>query len=145
MKVILLTDVPKVGNRYDVKDFKDGYAINVLISKGLAEMATPQALGKLASKKAEINKKREEENKFFESLISKIDNKKITIKVKANDKGHLFKSVNQHDIVNAIKESSGVDIDEHSIVMDHIKEIGTYKIAIKKGDRVGKCEVIVES
>ena len=61
MKVILLTDIPKVGNRYDVKEFKDGYAINVLISKGLAEMATPHALGKLASKKAEMDKKRKEE------------------------------------------------------------------------------------
>jgi hypothetical protein len=49
MKVILLTDVPKVGNRYDVKDFADGYAKNVLIAKGLAELATPHALMKLTA------------------------------------------------------------------------------------------------
>ena len=29
MKIILTTGVPKVGNRYEVKDLKDGYA-NVL-------------------------------------------------------------------------------------------------------------------
>jgi len=98
MAVILLTDIPKVGNRYDVKDFKDGYAINVLISKGLAEMATPQALAKLASKKAEIDKKRQEEERAFESLIATIDNTSVTIKAKANDKGHLFKSISAHDI-----------------------------------------------
>ncbi len=146
MKVILLTDVPRVGNRYDVKDFKDGYAINVLISKGLAEMATPQALGKLANKKAEIDKKREEEEKTFESLIATIDNTTVKIKARANDKGHLFKAVSAHDIANAIKDSSGIIVDENSIIITgHIKEIGIHKVTIKKGDRKGECQIIVEA
>lgn len=146
MKVILLTDVPKVGNRYDVKEFKDGYAINVLISKGLAEMATPQALGKLASKKAEMDKKRKEEEKAFESLIATIDNTTVTIFAKANDKGHLFKSINPIDVAKAIKDSSGVDVNEDSIVITgHIKEIGSHKVTIKKGNREGKCEIIIKA
>ncbi len=146
MKVILLTDIPKVGNRYDVKEFKDGYAINVLISKGLAEMATPHALGKLASKKAEMDKKRKEEEKAFESLIATIDNKTIKISAKANDKGHLFKSISASDIKKAIQDSSGVEVDENSIIISgHIKEVGSHKVKIKKGDREGKCEIIVES
>jgi large subunit ribosomal protein L9 len=145
MKVILLTDVPKVGNRYDVKDFKDGYAINVLISKGLAEMATPQALGKLASKKAEMNKKREEEESAFQSLINTLDKKTIRISAKANEKGHLFKAVSAHDIVEAIKIESGVSVDPHSVLVDHIKEVGSHKVVIKKGDKKGECEIIVEA
>lgn len=146
MKVILLTDVPKVGNRYDVKEFKDGYAINVLISKGLAEMATVQALGKLASKKAEMDNKRKEEEKAFESLISTIDNTTVTILAKANDKGHLFKSVSTSDVAKAIKDSSGVEVSEHSIIITgHIKEVGSHKVKIKRGDREGKCEIIVKS
>lgn len=146
MKVILLTDVPKVGNRYDIKEFKDGYAINVLISKGLAEMATPQALGKLASKKAEMDKKRKEEEKIFESLISNIDNTTVTILAKANDKGHLFKSISTSDIAKAIKESLGVDVNEDSIIITgHVKEVGSHKVIIKKGNREGKCEIIVKA
>ncbi len=145
MKVILLTDVPKVGNRYDVKEFKDGYAINVLISKGLAELATPQAIAKLANKKAEMNKKREEEEKTFLSLISVIDNKTVTIKALANEKGHLFKAVSAHDVAEAIKKSTGVEIDKHSIIIDHVKELGKHKVVIKKGNREGKCEIIVEA
>ena len=145
MKVILLTDIPKIGNRYDVKEFKDGYAINVLISKGLAEMATPHALAKLASKKTEIDKKRLEEEKAFESLIATIDNTSVTILAKANEKGHLFKSISAYDIVNAIKDSSGVIVDENSIIITgHIKEIGSHKVTIKKGNREGKCEILVE-
>lgn len=146
MKVILLTDIPKVGNRYDVKEFKDGYAINVLISKGLAEMATPQALGKLASKKDEMDKKRKEEEKAFDSLIATIDNTTVTILAKANEKGHLFKSISANDVAKAIKDSSGVPVDEHSIIITgHIKEIGSHKVKIKRGDREGKCEIIVKA
>jgi len=143
MKVILLTDVPKVGKRYDVKEFKDGYAINVLISKGLAEQATPHALAKLEHKKGELIKKRKEETEAFAKLIASIDNTAVTIKVKANEKGHLFKAVSPRDVVDAIKATSGVDVEESAVVMDHIKELGNHSVVIKKGDMKGKCQVVV--
>ena len=145
MKVILLTDVPKVGNKYDVKDFKEGYAQNVLISRGLAELATPAAIARLTDKKEKIQKIKDEETKAFNELISSVNNKKINLKVKANEKGHLFKAVNQNDIAFAIKNSSGVVIDEKAIIVGNIKELGTYTVTIKRGDKVGKCEVVVEA
>jgi large subunit ribosomal protein L9 len=144
MKVILLTDIPKVGNRYDVKDFKEGYAQNVLIARGLAELATPNALAKLEAKKAVANKKREEEKKAFDQLIASIDNIVVTIKAKANEKGHLFKAVSQKEVALAIKQFSGTTIDEDSIVMGQIKELGKHTITIKKGGTQGKCQIIVE-
>jgi large subunit ribosomal protein L9 len=143
MKIILITDVPKVGNKYDVKDLKQGYAQNVLISKGLAVLATPGELAKLADKKAQIDRKNAEEIKNFESIISSVNNTKIEIKVKANEKGHLFKAVSPLDVKVAIRELTGVEIDENTIVMDHIKELGTHNVVIKKGSRSGKCEIVV--
>lgn len=143
MKIILTTDVPKMGNKYDIKDFKNGYA-NLLISKGLAILATPAALSNLENMKKEGEKKKEEGMKAFDSLVSSINNTKLNIKVKANEKGHLFKAVGPRDIVQAVKKVTGVDIDEGSIVMEHIKEIGTHKIEIKKGSKKGVCEVIIE-
>jgi len=145
MKVILLTDIPKVGNKYDVKDFKDGYAENVLLSKGLACLATKAELAKLEDRKKKIQKKKEEEIKSFESLISSVSDKTITIKAKANEKGHLFKAVGPHDVINAIKEISGIEIDEHSLIMDHIKTLGSHTVSIKKGDKRGECKIVVEA
>ena len=143
MKIILTTDVPKMGNKYDIKDFKNGYA-NLLISKGLAILATPAVLSNLENMKKEGEKKKEEGMKAFDSLVSSINNTKLNIKVKANEKGHLFKAVGPRDIVEAVKKVTGVDIEEGSIVMEHIKEIGTHKIEIKKGSKKGICEVIIE-
>ena len=145
MKVILITDVPKVGNRDDIKELSAGYAENVLISKGKAILATPKALADLANRKSSLIKKREDEAKAFASLISTIDNKKILIKVKTNEKGHLFKAVSQSDISKAIKDLTGLMIDEGTIIMDHIKEVGSHSVVIKKGDLSGKCEIQVEA
>jgi large subunit ribosomal protein L9 len=143
MKVILITDVPKVGNKYDIKEFPQGYAQNVLISKGLAILATPGELAKLEDRKRVMQKKKEEEISSFKELISSVSGKSITIKAKANDKGHLFKAVSPSDIFLAIKESIGIEIDQKSLLMENIKTIGEHTITIKKGDMKGDCIVTV--
>lgn len=145
MKVILLTDIPKVGNRYDVKEFAQGYAQNVLLSKGLAELATPQALAKLEARKAQLAKKKEEEAQAFEKLISTIGGSMVTIRVNANEKGHLFKAVSPRDVISAIKNATGIEIEEQSLVMNHIKELGVHTVSIKKGGREGKCTLHIEA
>lgn len=143
MKIILTTDVPKVGNRNEIKDLKDGYA-NTLIQKGVAQMATPKAIKELSLKKDQAEKKKEQEIKIFESMISSIDNKKIEIKAKANDKGHLFKAISPQEIVKAIKDITGIEIETNSIIISgHIKELGSHFIEIKKGGRKGKCEIVI--
>jgi large subunit ribosomal protein L9 len=145
MKVILLTDIPKVGNRYDVKDFKEGYAQNVLLAKGLACLATKAELAKLEDRKRVMEKKKVEEVESFKNLISSVGNKVITIKAKANDKGHLFKAVGSQDVISAIKNITGIEIDEKSITMNHIKNTGLHNIFIKRGDKRGECQIKIEA
>jgi large subunit ribosomal protein L9 len=145
MKVILLTDIPKVGNKYDVKDFKEGYAQNVLLAKGLAILATKAELAKLEDRKKVMEKKREEANKLFSDLISSVSEKVITIKAKANEKGILFKAVGPVDVAKAIKEITGIEMDDKSIKMEHIKNIGMHQVSIKKGEQKGECQIKVEA
>ncbi|ETB63700.1 TPA: 50S ribosomal protein L9 [Candidatus Nomurabacteria bacterium] len=142
MKIILITDVPKVGNRNEIKDLKDGYA-NTLIRNGVALLATPKSIADLKAKQAQSEKKKQEEMKIFESMIASIDNKKIEIKAKANEKGHLFKSINEKDVSKAIKDITGIEVDPNTIVMNNIKELGSHTVKIKKGDKVGNCEIII--
>lgn len=146
MKVILLKDVPKVGQRYDVKDFADGYAQNVLINKGLAMRATPAELAKLAERKAIAEKKRKEDDERFKQALAQLNDNVVTIQAKANDKGHLFKSVSAQDILKAISGISAVHIDESEIHIDKpIKEIGIHKVQIKNSERSGSINIKVES
>lgn len=144
MKVILLTDVPKVGNRDEIKELKDGFAQNVLIAKGLAIMATPKELAILEKKKRERKEKKDSELEIFESVVSSINNENIEIKAKANEKGHLFKAVNPKDVILAIKKNTGIDIEEDSIFMNNIKEVGLYTIEIKKENKRGEFKIKIE-
>ena len=51
MKIILLDDVPKLGQRGEVRDVSDGYARNYLIPQRLALLASPGNLKNLESLK----------------------------------------------------------------------------------------------
>jgi len=59
MKVIFLSDVPRVGKKYDTKEVNDGYAMNFLLPRKLAVLATPKALAELEMHKKEIAIERE--------------------------------------------------------------------------------------
>ncbi|MCX6756312.1 MAG: 50S ribosomal protein L9 [Candidatus Nomurabacteria bacterium] len=142
MKVILLSDIQKVGKKYDIKEFADGYARNVLIAKGLAELATPHAVSLVQAKKQSMQKKHDEEMSVFNDLISEVNNIGLELTVKANEKGHLFFAVPAKDIAKLIKEKLNKEVDDHSIVITTpIKELGDHSFKIKKGDATGDCKI----
>ena len=129
MKIILLKDVPNIGRRYEIKDIKDGYAINYLIPNKSAIIATAEAV-----KRVEIEKARNEsERKLQENLIVKnLDGLKdivLTIKSKTNDKGHLFAGLHRDDLAKEIESQTKLSINPSFIKLDNpIKEIGDYTI-----------------
>ena len=72
MKVILLTDVKGVGQRFEEKNVSDGYANNFLISKKLALPASSASLTIIKQMKEQSEKKRmEEEKEVNEKLLKR--------------------------------------------------------------------------
>lgn len=132
MKVIFLQDVPRVGNRYDLKEVPDGYALNFLLPRKLAEVATLGAVASLEARKKEIAIEREVQENLLLKNLEEIKGKTVTLKGKANEKGHLFSAIHKDEIVRAMKEQNRVDIGEEFISLPKpIKEIGKFEVPIK--------------
>ncbi len=131
MKVIFLQDVPRVGKRHDVKEINDGYAMNFLFPRKLAEPATPRAISELEKRKKNIEIEREVQEDLLLKNLEEIKGKVVTITAKTDDKGHLFSKIHTKEIVEEMKRQHHADISEEFIALEKpIKEIGEFEIAI---------------
>jgi len=131
MWVVLLQDVENLGRKYDIKEVKDGYARNFLITKGLAKPATKEVL-KWAEIQKEIEARRvEEELKKVQEMASAIDGQEIIIQVKIGEENQLFESITSQKIAEKLKEL-GFEIKKSQIdLKEPIKELGEFPVKVK--------------
>ncbi len=145
MKVIFLNDVPRVGKKYDVKEVNDGYAMNFLLPRKLAEAATPQALSNLEKRKKNIEIEREVQDSLLLKNLEAIKGKIVTIKAKTDEKGHLFSKIHAKEIALAMKEQNHADVGEEFIVLEKpIKEIGEFEIPVLIKGKKSSLKLVVE-
>ena len=145
MKVIFLQDVPRVGRKYDIKEVNGGYAMNFLLPRKLAVLATPKATAEMEIRKKEIVIEREVQEDLLEKNLEEIKGKTITIKAKADEKGHLFSAIHEKMIVEELEKKHRVQIDEKFIALEKpIKEIGEFEVPIAVKDKKSFFKLIVE-
>jgi len=131
MKVILLQNVSRLGQKGDIKDVSEGYAINLLIPRKLAKFASEEEVNKLNTQKIAKQKKVEFLHNKAHALIDKVADKELVMKTKANDKGHLFAQIHIKEIADAIGDL-GIDISEDWIILKNpIKEVGEFEIKLE--------------
>lgn len=144
MKIILLKDVPKTGKKYDVKTVSDGFALNSLIPKGLAEVATPAALKRAEKMKSEDTAHKKVQEDLLLMNMKAIEGVTLEISEKANEKGHLFAGIHKGEIISVLKAKKSIDLLPDFIILEKpIKEVGEYEIEIKVSDKKAKLKVVV--
>lgn len=142
MRVILITDVKKVGQRGSVVTVADGYALNVLIPQKKAVPATPENLKRHEKGVAEAKGRADESAAKAHVLLKQIDGKTLTIQVKTSETGTLFKSLQAKDVAAEIKKQWGIDLPESAVTLDPIKQKGTYAVPVMLHG--AKARVIIE-
>lgn len=146
MKVIFNKNVQSVAKRFEVKDVADGYALNFLFPKGMAEMATEKALIRLEKLKAENEAEKKVQMDLLLKNFASLDGVTIEISKKANEKGHLFDSVHKDMIVEELKSQAHVDVLPEFIDLSKpIKEVGGHAIPVKVGEKAGSFKLIVNA
>ncbi len=137
MNVILLKDVADLGGKGDIVDVSKGFARNYLLPKKLAMKATDGAI-KQADKLRQQRIESEAKLKgAAEELARNLVGSRIVIAARSGDEGKLFGSVGTHDIAEAVKKFSGVDVPSAIIeIPNAIKEIGLHEVTMKPHEEV---------
>ena len=147
MKLILNQDVYNLGEEGDVCEVAKGYARNYLIPQGYAVLYNKQSIALFESRKAAIEKRKEEKRKASLSLKEKIQEQEIVLEVPSGDNGKLFGSVTNANVAEALK-ALGITVERKKIELPehNIKALGTYTAKIKLyGDEFAELKVIIKS
>ena len=131
MKVLLLNDVKGQGKKGDVINVSDGYARNFLFPKGLASEANAQNLSELKNRQQAEKYRIETETAAAKKSAEEISGKTIRITAKAGQNGKLFGSVTSKEIAEKLKSEFGISVDKRKVVVDDIKQFGTYEFEVK--------------
>jgi large subunit ribosomal protein L9 len=131
MKVILYTDIEKLGVVGDVVEVKSGYARNYLFPKKLALEVNKHNLELMAVKKKKIQKQIELEKLSATEQKNKLEELKLKIEKKAGESDVLFGSVSVMEIEKKLEES-GISIERKKLHLDEpIKRLGNYTCKVK--------------
>lgn len=131
MKLILLHDVEDLGLAGEEVHVAPGYARNFLIPRGLAATASTSALRQLAARKEKIEAKRKADLEAAREIAQKINTTDLVISMQASDDDHLFGSVNERIIRDALL-AIGVTVDAYKIRLEsQIRTLGEFTAEIK--------------
>jgi large subunit ribosomal protein L9 len=132
MKIVLRSDVEKLGEKGDIVDVADGYARNYLVPRGLAMRATKGVVDQAAAMRRSRDAKTARDRDGAQALAAQLTATRIEVKARAGEGGRLFGSVTNADIADAISAQTGVTIDRRSLQLDEpIKELGPHELAAK--------------
>lgn len=146
MKIIFLKDVPKVGRKYETKNMADGYALNLLIPKGLAIAATPEAVKRIELIKSRDAGERLVQDELMMKNMQELDGITVTVTEKANEKGHLFASVHKAEIIPAIEKQARLQIAPEFLILEKpIKEVGEHTLEVKIKDKSVKFTLVIKA
>jgi large subunit ribosomal protein L9 len=130
--IILLEKIANLGNLGDKVSVRPGYGRNYLIPKGKAVAATAAKLAEFEQRRADLEKKANEEHAAAEARAAALSELTITIAQKAGEDGRLYGSVGTRDIAEAIT-AAGVPVQKQEVRLPNgvIRATGDYSVQLQ--------------
>ncbi|MDR0435506.1 MAG: 50S ribosomal protein L9 [Propionibacteriaceae bacterium] len=137
MKLILTTNIAKLGLAGDVVEVKDGYGRNFLVPQGKAVVWTRGAEKQIEGIKRARDARDVRDNTHASALREQIEGLKVTVPARAAESGALFGAVTTSALVQAIKKAGGPAVDKRAITLAKpIKALGKHTVGVKLTDAV---------
>ena len=108
MKVILLSDVKKVGKKGEIVEVSDGYGRNFLLNKKLAVLATKKSMEILDEQNLQHDLEEKQKEADAQALKQKLTKITLEFHVKTGEGGRVFGSVSTKQIVEQLQRVHAV-------------------------------------
>jgi large subunit ribosomal protein L9 len=141
MKVVLLKDIKRFGQKGEIQEVSDGYASSYLIPQGLARHATAQDEARIQAQVAEQTKKQNQKAELDANLFKRIHKTRLTFACGTNGSGKLFEAIRTADICSKLPGLKP----EHITLKRPIKEVGEYQLDIQVGSNKGYITILVQA
>ena len=136
MKVLLRQDVSNLGAIGDVVDVSAGYARNYLLPQHVAVQPTAANLKRVQEECVRRETEVKQRLDGLKALAGKLAGQSITIKAKANELGHLFGSVNEEHIVQALA-AEGFKVEPAQVALAApIRTLDKFRVPIRLAEGV---------
>ena len=130
MKVILTTNIKKLGKVGDQVIVKDGFARNYLFPQKMALRDTKSNLEYYEKIKEDINLKEKEKKQKSIDLINEIKKIKIEFTKEADEKDQLYGSLSKKEIINFFAEKNVKLISDDLKILEPIRTLGDHLIEV---------------
>ena len=130
MEIILLESLNKLGKAGEIVTVKDGFAKNFLIPEKKAIIANKKNKAELETHITQININNDKKIVEANGLKEKLEGKKISIQMEANNDGGLYGAVSQKSVSDSIYNLLEIKISPDAVILDPIKELGITEIQI---------------
>ena len=146
MKILLCEDVEKLGYLGDVVEVNGGYARNYLLPQNKAVIPSEANIKALAEAKAKRAEERKVAQEKLARVVEEVTGAEVVLAAKANELGHLFGSVGEHDIADNLRKQGFEVSDDMVKLSEHIKQVGTHEVTLKMASELtAKINVLVVS
>jgi large subunit ribosomal protein L9 len=130
MKVILTTNIKKLGKIGDLVQVKNGYARNFLFPNNMALRDSKKNLEHYNNIKDEIKNKENKKLEEAKNIIEKIKSLKVEFSKEADEKDQLYGSISKKEILDQFKENE-IFINSDDIDMKNpIRTLGVHEISV---------------
>jgi large subunit ribosomal protein L9 len=131
-EVILLQDVERLGEKGQVVDVSKGYLRNFLEPRRLARPATKGLLEEARHRAAAAERAVAEAVTRAQDTAGILNRTVLTIAQQAGDDGRLFGSVTAQDVVDAVRDVRGIELDRRKVRLEEpIRNVGTYMVEVE--------------
>ena len=130
MKVILTTNIKKLGKIGELVTVKDGYARNFLFPNKMALRENKKNLDHYNNIKEEVKIQEDKKLQDAKEIIQKIKKLNFEFNKEADEKDQLYGSISKKEIINYLKDNEIIIHSDDIVMKNSIRTIGDHEVTV---------------